>query len=107
MPHPAWEDRSVFFNTDDFGTMATFTGPDGVQRDPVPGIFDEPYFDKQLGEYVQDAGDPRFTCQEEHAFGLKKHNECTIDSVPGVQFALLHDPKFDGTGTCVVYLKRV
>lgn len=102
MPSPAWEDTSVFFDTDDFGTTAVFAG-----RAPVPGIFDEPYFDKQLGEYVQDAGDPRFTCEERHVYGLKKHDSCTVASMPGVEFALLHDPKRDGTGTAVVYLARV
>lgn len=104
MPAPAWEDPSIFFDVDDFGTLATFTGRDGVARAPVPGIFDDPYLDKQLGEYVQDASDPRFTCEERHAFGLKKHDACTIASMPGRKFRVEHDPMYDGTGTCVVHL---
>lgn len=104
MPSPAWEDTSVFFDTDDFGTLATFTGQDGVARAPVPGIFDDPYTDKALGEYVQDSSDPRFTCEERHAVGLKKHDECRIASMPGRVFLVKNDPQPDGTGTCVVYL---
>lgn len=106
MPSPAWEDLNAFFDVDDFATVATFTSASGQVTRLVRGIFDEPYFDKQLGEYVQDAGDPRLTCKESDAYGLKKHDACKIASMPDAEYAILHDPKFDGTGTCVIYLQR-
>ncbi|QWY14255.1 cementing protein [Xanthomonas phage M29] len=107
MPSPGWENLDEFFDTDDFATLATFVSATSQVSRQVKGIFDEPYFDKQLGEYVQDAGDPRITCKETAARGLKKHDGCTIDSMPGAKYVVSHDPKFDGTGTCVVYLNRV
>jgi hypothetical protein len=106
MPSPAWEDLDQFFDVDDFATTATFTRVNGQVLPPVKGIFDEPYFDKQLGEYIQDGGDPRITCKAADVVGLKKHDACVVASTPGIQYAVLHDPKYDGTGTCVVYLKR-
>ncbi|WP_441253607.1 head-tail joining protein [Bradyrhizobium sp. 613_E4_N2_2] len=96
----------MFFDVDDFATTMRVDDGSGTPR-VVVGIFDEPYFDKQIGEYVQDTGDPRLTCKEVSVVGLKKHMACTIDGIPGVQFALLHDPKPDGQGTCTVLLKRM
>lgn len=106
MPAPAWEDLGQFFDTDDFATTAIFVNADALPSGPVPGIYDDPYMDKQLGEYTQDASEPRFTCQARHVAAVKKHNEVTIASMPGRKYAVLHDPKFDGTGTCVIYLAR-
>lgn len=106
MPSPAWEDLDTFFDVDDFATTATFTKEGGQVLPPVRGIFDDPYFDKQLGEYVMTDSDPRITCKEVDVAGVKKHDECVIASMPGKKYSVLHDPKPDGTGTCVVYLAR-
>lgn len=103
--NPAWEDLDQFFNVDDFAVMVTFTDANGPRK-PVPGVFDEPYFNKQLGEYEQDGGDPRLTLKESDTLGLKKNQLCNIAGT-SVQYALLHDPRPDGQGTATVYLKRV
>lgn len=105
MPSPEWEDLDVFF--DDFATQVAFTSPSGQVLPTFRAIFDDPYFDKQLGEYVATDGDPRITCKEVHVLQVKKHYECTIASMPGRKYTVIHDPKFDGTGTCVVYLGRI
>ncbi|WP_036041602.1 head-tail joining protein [Bradyrhizobium yuanmingense] len=104
MPSPAWENLDDFLNVDDFATTATFTNSDGQVSQPVACIFDDPYFDKQLGEYSATEGEPRITCKEVDVVGVKKHHECTIASMPGRTYHVVHDVKFDGTGTCVVYL---
>lgn len=107
MPSPAWEDLDTFFDVDDFATTATFTRDGGQASPPVRCIFDDPYFDKQLGEYSGTEGDPRITCKAVDVAGVKKHDECVIASMPGRKYTVIHDPKFDGTGTCVVYMERI
>lgn len=107
MPSPAWEDLDAFFDVDDFATTATFTDDNGQASQPVRCIFDDPYLDKQLGEYSATEGDPRITCKADDVIGVKKHHECTIASMPGRKYQVIHDPKFDGTGTCVVYMSWI
>jgi len=107
MPAPAWENLDDFLSTDDFADLATFTPAGGAARPPVPGIFDEPYFDRQLGEYTQGMGEPRFTCKASDVVGIRKHDECTIAGEPGVKYELVSDPDPDGTGMATVRLARV
>ncbi|KAF1017674.1 MAG: hypothetical protein GAK31_00942 [Stenotrophomonas maltophilia] len=107
MPSPGWEDLNVFFEVEDFATTALFSRGGEPTSPQVKGIFDDPYYDKQLGEYSATEGDPRLTCKEVDVAQVKKHDECLIASMPGRKYTVIHDPKFDGTGTCVVYLGRV
>jgi len=103
MPAPDWENLDDFLSTDDFATTATFTRAGGQVIPDVRCIFDEPFFDKDLGEYVQNAGEPRLNCKEADVATLKRHDRCTVAGVPR-QFELAHDPQPDGTGWCVVTL---
>lgn len=106
MPSPRWENLDDFLDPDDFAIMAIFTPAGGPVRPAVAVIFDEPYFDGNLGEYVQDSAEPRFWTKETNVAGLKKHDMCTFADIPGVVFELVHDPKPDGTGGATVVLGR-
>ena len=102
MPKPHWEDLDVFVNLDDFAIVARIViDPDTTRIFPV--IFDDPYFDGDLGEYVQDSSLPRFWTKETNVVGIKKHMKCTFPEIPGKVFELLHDPQPDGTGGATVY----
>lgn len=103
MPAPAWEDLDEFLALDEFATTATFTTM-GNQVRQVVGIFDEAYFNADIGEYDIATAEPRFTCKQAQVAGLKKHDGCSIG---GVQYTLDHDPHPDGTGMAVVMLVRV
>lgn len=105
MPAPAWEDLDAFLSLDDFGVPAVFI-PDkgeGAPRDPVPVIFDEPYFNADLGEYDMSTGEPRVTGKEVDFAGLKKFDVCIVADV---RFTLDHDPKPDGTGMAIITMSR-
>lgn len=106
MPSPKWERLDDFLSTDDFAILAIFTPAGGQPRPAVPVIFDEPYFDANLGEYVQDTAVPRFWTKASNVAGLKRHDECTFPDLPGVTFELVHDPQPDGTGGVTVELAR-
>lgn len=102
MPHPSWDNPDEFLDPRDFGVPAIVT-PRGGQARTVNGIFDEPYFDRQTGEYVLDNAEPRLTVHERDAVGLKKYDVAVFN---GTTYELLHDPLFDGTGTAVLRLTR-
>lgn len=104
MPHPAWDNLDVFLNPDDFGVQAIFT-PQGGNGTAFPAnvIFDEPFYDAKLGEYLMDAAEPRCTAKESDVAGLKKYDLATI---AGIRLYLTHDPLPDGVGMAVVKLAR-
>jgi len=105
MRAPAWERLDDFLSEDDFAVRAVFIpeGGKGVPRNPVTVIFDEPYYNAEMGEYDMATGEPRVTCKASDVAGLKKHDACMID---GVRFVLDHDPYPDGTGMATVKLSR-
>lgn len=103
MPAPAWERLDDFLNEDEFAVSAVFVPKNGIPRQPVAVIFDEPFFNAELGEYDISAGVPRASCKETDITGLKKHDACVIG---GIRFRLDHDPQPDGTGFATVLLSR-
>ncbi|HKY46143.1 MAG TPA: hypothetical protein VJM50_23835 [Pyrinomonadaceae bacterium] len=106
MPSPRWERLDDFLSLDDFAIEAIFIPAGGQARPAVAVIFDDPYFDGNLGEYVQDSSVPRFWTKEANVAGIKKHDDCTFPDIPGVVFSVLHDPRPDGTGGATVELER-
>lgn len=103
MPHPSWDNPDDFLDPGDFGVPVVITPKAGGQPRTINGIPDEPYFDKQTGEYVLDNAEPRLTVHERDAVGLKKYDGATFN---GTAYELMHDPLFDGTGTAVLRLTR-
>jgi len=103
MPAPAWEDRSVFLRTDDFATEIAITMV-GFGTRYVRGIFDDPFFDAQLGEYVLETSRPRVTCETPHLEGVRRGDTVTID---GKNYDVMTGPQPDGTGMSVLELAPV
>ena len=101
MPAPTWENLDDFLQTEDFATVATFTTASGKRG--VTGIFDEPTFNAETGEYDMASAAPRFTCKAADVDGVKRNDACVI---AGVSYAVDHDPHPDGTGLAVVELSR-
>jgi len=99
MQGPAWEDLGDFLQPESaggFAKVATIPGkPDGV-----PGIFDEPYLDAQVGEYRPDILQPRFTAAAADLAGIKRGDRVTID---GTQYAVKSNEP-DGTGMATLRL---
>lgn len=102
MHRPAWDDLDAFLQLDDFAIEATVTPRGGVPRQ-IKGVFDEPYFNAQLGEYEADASQPRFTCKAEDVADLQKDDDLQIG---GQAYFLTTDPQEDGTGMAVLELVR-
>ncbi|NBV43267.1 hypothetical protein EBR96_10960, partial [bacterium] len=80
MPKPAWENLDAFFSTDDFAQTVTITPQTG---DPfeVPGIFDDPYLNAELGEYDMDATQPRIWCKEAEVSSVKMGDQVTLNEI--------------------------
>jgi hypothetical protein len=106
MPAPAWENTAQFVDLDDFGIQVTITSADGQSSRLIKAIFDDPYMDKQLGEYSAADGDPRLTCQEVDVAGIKKHDECVVAGMPG-KYTVVRDPMLSGNGFATVYMARI
>lgn len=100
MPTPAWDDLDAFVNTDDFAVLATVTLQDGTARS-VPGIFDDPYLNAQLGEYELDTSRPRLTCKEADVIGVLRGDRVDIG---GKTYDVLTSAQADGTGMAVLEL---
>lgn len=109
MPKPAWEDLSVFLQTQDFADTAAIQrqapigGGDVPEVDHVDGIFDDPYMDAQTGEYQMDTREPRFWCQESHVAGVRRGDTAVID---GRTFDIMSEPQSDGTGMAMLKLEE-
>ncbi|AFO91535.1 head-tail joining protein [Phaeobacter inhibens] len=102
MVSPAWDDLDAFLQVDDFAIEATVTPRGGVPRQ-IKGVFDEPYFNAQLGEYEVDATQPRLTCKAADVVDLRERDQVTIN---GQNYYLLSNPQEDGTGMAVLALAR-
>lgn len=103
MPPLAWEDPADFLSTDEFATTAAFSRGGKLIAKDVPGIFDDPTLNVELGEYDMNASAPRFLCEHAKVAMLKKNDEAVID---GVTYLLDHDPHADGTGFATVLMSR-
>lgn len=104
MPKPSWENLDVFFQTDTvggFADVATFELAGGEVR-PVKGIFDDPYLNAMTGEYEVDDMQPRFTCSETEAQGIKKYDYMVLD---GKRYSVMGYPKSDGVGVVIIPLE--
>lgn len=104
MPKPSWENLDDFLSTDDFAVVATITPQSGAQRF-VKGIFDDPYFNSDIGEYEADLSHPRFTCKFEDVDGLKRGDSVSVQGEFGT-FTIMSDPQRDGTGMAVLRMSH-
>ncbi|WP_417842023.1 head-tail joining protein [Terasakiella sp.] len=103
MTQPSWDDLDVFLSPDDFGVQAVLTPQDGGTTREVTVIYDEPYFNPQLGEYEADRTEPRANGKEADFVGVKRGDTLTISST-GKVLDILTAPQPDGTGWAVLVL---
>ena len=92
---PAWEDLDAFLDPDDFAVGVVFNGR------YFHGIFDEPSYNAETGEYDINSSAPRLTCKASDTAGMKKFDFVTVDRV---KYQLNADPHRDGTGMAVLDL---
>lgn len=105
MPSPSWEKLDDFFGLDTnggFSFPAVIHSQNGWTR-TINVIFDDPYFNSQIGEYEADTSNPRITAKESDVVGILR-NDTII--VAGETFDVLTSPQQDGTGTAVVTMAR-
>ena len=102
MPSPAWDNLDAFLQVDDFASVARVTPQGGVSRD-LTGIFDEPFFNTQIGEFELDASQPRLNCKAADVADLKAKDLVEIN---GQAYYLLTNPQYDGTGMAVLSLEK-
>lgn len=105
MPKPSWENLDEFLETDDEGGFASvavislFAG--GTRQ--VKGIFEDPFEQASVGEFVQDTAAPSFTCKESDLVGVRRKGTLTIG---GKVYDILTNPQPDGTGIAMLKLAR-
>lgn len=102
MPAPAWENLDVFLQQDEFASAVTITLQGGGSR-VVTGIFDDPFLDAQLGEYVLETTRPRVTCAASDLAGVRRGDVATIGDDT---FDVVSGPQSDGTGMAILELAR-
>lgn len=105
MPKPSWENLDDFFDLDTnggFAFSAVLQSQKGWTR-TINAIFDDPYFNSQLGEYEADTSSPRLTAKEVDLAGLLRGDTIIV---AGENFDVLDSPEQDGTGTAVIRLAR-
>lgn len=95
---PAWDDLDNFLSSDDFAAIVTVELENGTTR-TFKGIFDDPYFNAQLGEYEADTSRPRITCKMSDVAGVKRGDTVTFS---GKSYSVLTSPHGDGTGMAVL-----
>lgn len=98
MMTPAWDDLNDFLSSDDFAAIVTVELANGTTR-TFKGIFDDPYFNAQLGEYEADTSRPRITCKMADVAGVKRGDTVTFN---GQAYNVLTSPHGDGTGMAVL-----
>lgn len=103
MTSPSWENLDDFLGTDDdggFAIPAVLHYQAGGNKS-VSVIFDEAYFNAQLGEYDADASDPRITGKEVDLKDIRRHDRVIV---AGKEYDVLGSCQPDGTGMAVVRL---
>ena len=113
MRGPSWENLDDFLQTDDdggFANTAVIHFKTGGNR-PVKAIYDDPYMDATLGEYVADTSQPRLNGKEVDFAGVTRGDTVTITTGPpgnttSETFDILTNPQADGTGWAVITLAR-
>lgn len=91
---PAWDDLDAFVTPGEFAEVVIITLANGTTRQ-VNAIFDDPYFNDQLGEYDLDAAQPRLTAKMADLVGVNRGDEVLV---AGVAYNVLFPPLGDGTG---------
>lgn len=105
MPAPAWENLDDFLDLDTdggFAFSAVIQFRDNTSK-TVSVIFDDPYFDAQIGEYAADTSSPRITGKESDLGRVRRGDTITI---AGETFLATASAEPDGTGTAVVHMTR-
>lgn len=105
MPAPSWENLDDFFTADTdggFAFPAVIHSQKGWTR-KINAIFDDPYFNSQIGEYEADTSSPRITAKEADVAGVLRGDTIIV---AGETFDVLASPEQDGTGTAVVRMTR-
>lgn len=103
MPKPSWENLDDFLATDNdggFAIPAIIRFQDGTRK-TVSVIYDEPYFNAQLGEYDADSSQPRITGKESDLVNVRRGD---LVKVEGVTYEALTSYQPDGTGMAMVPL---
>lgn len=103
MPKPSWENLDDFLATDDdggFAVPAIIRFQNGTQKS-VNVIFDDPYFNAQLGEYDADSSSPRITGKLSDLVSVRRGDLVELD---GVTYEALSSYQPDGTGMAMVPL---
>lgn len=105
MPNPSWENLDDFLDLDTdggFAFPAVIQFRDGTSK-TVPVIFDDPYFNAQIGEYEADTSSPRITGKE---IDLSRVRRGDTIIVAGESYLAKASVEPDGTGTAVVHMTR-
>ena len=108
-----WEDRDIFFDTDDFAIEASLQIkhlPDTTENTelypdnqvPINGIFKTPYAQRDFGAFIVDAEDPSFRCKWIDVFEYARAGD--VLTIDGTEYYLESEPKSDGSGTCAMTL---
>jgi hypothetical protein len=104
---PAWDNLNEFLDLDDFAVQASVQLQGGGAPLHVPGIFDDPFLNAQLGEYEPDSSAPRFVCKASLVGAVRRGDALTLTppnaSAP-VTFDVLRAPEPDGTGMATIHL---
>lgn len=103
MPAPSWENLDDFLELD---TNGGFAFPAVIQSQKgwtrtINAIFDDPYFNSQIGEYEADSSTPRLTAKQTDLEGVLRGDVVTI---AGQSYDVERSPEPDGTGMAVLRL---
>lgn len=103
MGAPSWENLDDFLATDTdggFATPAVLLFATGQSR-TVSVIFDDPYFNAQLGEYDAESSQPRILGKLSDLAHVKRGDEVRVN---GQDYDVLTSALPDGTGMATVML---
>lgn len=102
---PSWERLDDFFQPETaggFGLPAVLRYDVSGDEKTIIGIFDDPYLDTQLGEYIADTSAPRFTCKEIDVLDVRR-GDYLIHG--GKTYNIMAVPQGDGTGLAILRLE--
>ena len=74
-------ERAIYFDTDEFGTSATFTDVSAGTSSTVKGIFDKESVEQSVGEAGIIEEVPVFTCQSSDVSDATFNDTFVIDTV--------------------------
>ncbi|MCP3940516.1 MAG: hypothetical protein GY710_03425 [Desulfobacteraceae bacterium] len=100
MARPKWENLADFFDTGDFAITAIIQ-TQGSGQISIPGIFDNPALNAELGEYDMELSQPGLLCKEEDATRVLKGDIAVINEKV---FDVIKSPESDGTGLSILHL---